>query len=204
MDFGSFLIAQSCFVSSFFMSLVNHKNDKFRWVLRSMIDLDIVAQYWKVWQFEDWKKIKIPILPKNSVLGDNKRFGLVVTNSKNSVNTFFFFVLCFSHHTSHHQKITKTEIRTAKFAMKILSKIHTFFFVIHTFAKAIIIFLCVLNLAEWIEKKLRFFRAGITALVAKAFWQWISKIHYFKGFVDDNRGGKDKAKNQGRDNFFFM
>lgn len=56
MDFGSFLIAQSCFVSSFFMSLVNHKNDKFRWVLRSMIDLDIVAQYWKVWQFEDWKK----------------------------------------------------------------------------------------------------------------------------------------------------
>ena len=141
MDFGSFLIAQSCFVSSFFMSLVNHKNDKFRWVLRSMIDLDIVAQYWKVWQFEDWKKkIKIPILPKNSVLGDNKRFGLVVTNSKNSVNSFFFFVLCFSHHTSYHQKITKKEIRTAKFAMKILSKIHTFFFVMHTFAKAIIIF----------------------------------------------------------------
>ena len=86
------------------------------------------------------KIIKIPILPKNSVLGDNKRFGLVVTNSKNSVNTFFFFVLCFSHHTSHHQKITKKEIRTAKFAMKILSKIHTFFFVMHTFAKAIIIF----------------------------------------------------------------
>lgn len=54
---------------------------------------------------------------------------------------FFFFVLCFSHHTSHHQKITKKEIRTAKFAMKILSKIHTFFFVVmHTFAKAIIIF----------------------------------------------------------------
>lgn len=171
MDFGSFLIAQSCFVSSFFMSLVNHKNDKFRWVLRSMIDLDIVAQYWKVWQFEDWKKkiIKIPILPKNSVLGDNKRFGLVVTNSKNSVNSFFFFVLCFSHHTSHHQKITKKEIRTAKFAMKILSKIHTFFFVMHTFAKAIIIFLCVLNLAEWIEKKIEIFQGGNHSFSGKSF-----------------------------------
>ena len=38
-------------------------------------------------------------------------------------------------------------------------------------SKAIIILFCVLNLAEWIEKKMRFFRAGITALVAKAFWQ---------------------------------
>ena len=118
MDFGSFLIAQSCFVSSFFMSLVNHKNDKFRWVLRSMIDLDIVAQYWKVWQFEDWKKkiIKIPILPKNSVLGDNKRFGLVVTNSKNSVNSFFFFcsLIFASYFTSsknHKKRNSHSEIR---------------------------------------------------------------------------------------------
>lgn len=171
MDFGSFLIAQSCFVSSFFMSLVNHKNDKFRWVLRSMIDLDIVAQYWKVWQFEDWKKkIKIPILPKNSVLGDNKRFGLVVTNSKNSVNTFFFFVLCFSHHTSHHQKITKKEIRTAKFAMKILSKIHTFFFVVmHTFAKAIIIFF-VCTEPGWMDwKKIEIFQGGNHSFSGKSF-----------------------------------
>lgn len=150
------------------------------------------------------KKIIIPILPKNSVLGDNKRFGLVVTNSKNSVNTFFFFcsLLFASYFTSsknHKKRNSHSEIRYENS----LKNSHIFF-VMHTFAKAIIIFLCVLNLAEWIEKKLRFFRAGITALVAKAFWQWISKIHYFKGFVDDNRGGKDKAKNQGRDNFFFM
>ena len=114
------------------------------------------------------------------ILGeDNKRFDLVVTNSKNSVNTYAFSRII---QFTSHQKI-KSQIRTAKFAMKIFSKIHTFFFLSCThFAKAIIILFCVLNLAEWIEKKkLRFFRAGITALVAKAFWQWISKIHYFKG-----------------------
>ena len=115
---------------SFSCLVVNHKNDKFRWVLRSMIDL--VAQYWKVWQ-QFFKRI----LPKNSVLGeDNKRFDLVVTNSKNSVNTYAFSRII---QFTSHQKI-KSQIRTAKFAMKIFSKIHTFFFVMHTFAKAIIIF----------------------------------------------------------------
>jgi len=181
------------------------------------------SQKWQIqvgFEIHDWLRYSSSILKSLAIWGLKKKSkfqscqrilfwgiirGLVwLWQIAKTPSIHFFFVLCFSHHTSHHQKITKTEIRTAKFAMKILSKIHTFFFVIHTFAKAIIIFLCVLNLAEWIEKKLRFFRAGITALVAKAFWQWISKIHYFKGFVDDNRGGKDKAKNQGRDNFFFM
>lgn len=107
-----------------------------------------------------------------------KRFDLVVTNSKNSVNTYAFSRII---QFTSHQKI-KSQIRTAKFAMKIFSQKFTHFFLSCThFAKAIIILFCVLNLAEWIEKKLRFFRAGITALVAKAFWQWISKIHYFKG-----------------------
>lgn len=141
MDFGSFLIAQSCFVSSFFMSLVNHKNDKFRWVLRSMIDLDIVAQYWKVWQFEDWKKkIIIPILPKNSVLGDNKRFGLVVTNSKNSVNTFFFLFFAFRIILHIIKKSQKKKFAQRNSLWKFSQKFTHFFFVMHTFAKAIIIF----------------------------------------------------------------
>ena len=53
--------------------------------------------------------------------------------------------------------------------MKILSKIHTFFFVMHTFAKAIIIFLCVLNLAEWIEKKIEIFQGGNHSFSGKSF-----------------------------------
>jgi len=152
MDFGSFLIAQSCFVSSFFMSLVNHKNDKFRWVLRSMIDLDIVAQYWKVWQFDDWKKIKIPILPKNSVLGDNKRFGLVVTNSKNSVNTFFlFFAFRIILHIIKKSQKKKFAQRNSlwKFSQKFA---HLFLSCTHLL-RQLSFFFCVLNLAEWIEKK---------------------------------------------------
>ena len=86
------------------------------------------------------KIIKIPILPKNSVLGDNKRFGLVVTNSKNSVNTFFFCSLLFaSYFTSsknHKKRNSHSEIRYENS----LKNSHIFFFVMHTFAKAIIIF----------------------------------------------------------------
>jgi len=163
------------------------------------------SSIWKVWQFEDWKKkIIIPILPKNSVLGDNKRFGLVVTNSKNSVNTFFFLFFAFRIILHIIKKSQKKKFAQRNSLWKFSQKFTHFFLSCTHLLRQLSFFLCVLNLAEWIEKKLRFFRAGITALVAKAFWQWISKIHYFKGFVDDNRGGKDKAKNQGRDNFFFM
>ena len=56
-------------------------------------------------------------------------------------------------YNSHLIKKIKSQIRTAKFAMKIFSKIHTFFLSCTHFAKAIIILFCVLNLAEWIEKK---------------------------------------------------
>ena len=160
-----------------------------------MIDLDIVAQYWKVWQFNDWKKIKIPILPKNSVLGDNKRFGLVVTNSKNSVNTFFFLFFAFRIILHIIKKSQKKKSAQRNSLWKFSHKFAHLFFVMHTFAKAIIIlFFVYWTWLNGLKKKLRFFRAGITALVAKAFWQWISKIHYFKGFVDDNRGGGGQSQ----------
>jgi len=155
---------------SFSCLVVNHKNDKFRWVLRSMIDLDIVAQYWKVWQFEDWKKIiKIPILPKNSVLGDNKRFGLVVTNSKNSVNTFFFCSLLFaSYFTSsknHKKRNSHSEIRYENS----LKNSHIFFLSCTHLLRQLSFFLCVLNLAEWIEKKIEIFQGGNHSFSGKSF-----------------------------------
>jgi hypothetical protein len=106
-------------------------------------------------------------LPKNSVLGeDNKRFDLVVTNSKNSVNTYAFSRII---QFTSHQKI-KSQIRTAKFAMKIFSQKFTHFFLSCThFAKAIIILFCVLNLAEWIEKKIEIFQGGNHSFSGKSF-----------------------------------
>ena len=103
---------------------------------------------------------------------------MVVTNSKNSVNTYAFSRII---QFTSHQKI-KSQIRTAKFAMKIFSKIHTFFFChAHILLRQLSFFFVYWTWLNGLKKKLRFFRAGITALVAKAFWQWISKIHYFKG-----------------------
>jgi len=84
-------------------------------------------------------------------------------------------------YNSHLIKKSKVKFAQRNSLWKFSQKFTHFFLSCTHFAKAIIILFCVLNLAEWIEKKLRFFRAGITALVAKAFWQWISKIHYFKG-----------------------
>jgi len=120
-------------------------------------------------------------LPKNSVLGDNKRFGLVVTNSKNSVNTFFFLFFAFRIILHIIKKSQKKKFAQRNSLWKFSQKFTHFFLSCTHLLRQLSFFLCVLNLAEWIEKKLRFFRAGITALVAKAFWQWISKIHYFKG-----------------------
>jgi len=119
-----------------------------------------------------------------------------------SIHFFLFFAFRIILHII--KKSQKKKFAQRNSLWKFSQKFTHFFLSCTHLLRQLSFFLCVLNLAEWIEKKLRFFRAGITALVAKAFWQWISKIHYFKGFVDDNRGGKDKAKNQGRDNFFFM
>jgi len=53
--------------------------------------------------------------------------------------------------------------------MKILSKIHTFFFVMHTFAKAIIIFF-VCTEPGWMDwKKIEIFQGGNHSFSGKSF-----------------------------------
>jgi len=105
-----------------------------------------------------------------------------VTNSKNSVNTFFFFcsLLFASYFTSsknHKKRNSHSEIRYENS----LKNSHIFFLSCTHLLRQLSFFCVYWTWLNGLKKKLRFFRAGITALVAKAFWQWISKIHYFKG-----------------------
>jgi len=170
MDFGSFLIAQSCFVSSFFMSLVNHKNDKFRWVLRSMIDLDIVAQYWKVWQFEDWKK-KSKFQSCQRILFWGIIRGLVWLWQIAKTPSIHFFFLFFAFRIILHiiKKSQKKKFAQRNSLWKFSQKFTHFFLSCTHLLRQLSFFLCVLNLAEWIEKKIEIFQGGNHSFSGKSF-----------------------------------
>ena len=115
------------------------------------------------------KKIIIPILPKNSVLGDNKRFGLVVTNSKNSVNSFFFLFFAFRIILHIIKKSQKKKFAQRNSLWKFSQKFTHFFLSCTHLLRQLSFFLCVLNLAEWIEKKIEIFQGGNHSFSGKSF-----------------------------------
>ena len=84
-------------------------------------------------------------------------------------------------YNSHLIKKSKVKFAQRNSLWKFSQKFTHFFCHAHILLRQLSFFFVYWTWLNGLKKKLRFFRAGITALVAKAFWQWISKIHYFKG-----------------------